>query len=139
MQTVIWAISNCCPLKCSHCCEWINLADFEYLSKNDLLVILNKLIRQGLYHIQLSGGEPLTRFDDLIWLLNIPEKGIDFWILTSGYGFTHEKALLLKKAGLTGANISLDHWDENAHNEFRHNNRSFLGQKAAKTAGGLAL
>jgi MoaA/NifB/PqqE/SkfB family radical SAM enzyme len=131
MQTVIWAISNSCPFRCSHCCEWNNLAPVESLSLNNLKLILGKLTDFGLHHIQLSGGEPLARFDDLLCLLKSAEKGIDYWILTSGYGLTYQQALLLKRAGLAGANISLDHWDENVHNEFRNNHKSFYWARQA--------
>ncbi len=131
LQSVIWAISSCCPLKCDHCCEWDNLTPHENLSHDDLHTIIIKLQKLGLHHIQLSGGEPLARFDDLLGILEAGEKGIDFWILTSGFGLTLEKAWLLKKAGLVGANISLDHWEERIHNRFRNNDKSFYWARQA--------
>jgi MoaA/NifB/PqqE/SkfB family radical SAM enzyme len=41
------------------------------------------------------------------------------------FGLTPEKALKLKEAGLTGVSISLDHWNEGAHNSFRNHPKSF--------------
>jgi MoaA/NifB/PqqE/SkfB family radical SAM enzyme len=125
LHTVIFAITSRCPLQCKHCFEWNNISAKDSMSADDLKNILKKLQELGLHHIQLSGGEPLTRFEDLKSLLISAKKGIDFWLLTSGFGFTHEKAVLLKKAGLVGANISLDHWDADTHNEFRGNGKSF--------------
>ena len=131
LQSVIWAISSRCQLKCDHCCEGDNLTSHEYLSPADLQTILVKLQKIGLHHIQLSGGEPLARFDDLLRMLESAKKDIDFWILTSGFGLTLEKAWLLKRAGLVGANISLDHWDERIHNTFRNNDKSFYWARQA--------
>ncbi|HEX7584635.1 MAG TPA: radical SAM protein, partial [Prolixibacteraceae bacterium] len=79
----------------------------------------------GIRHIQFSGGEPLARFNDLVELIREASTSMDCWLLTSGFGLTPEKAIALKKAGLTGANISLDHWDPQLHNNFRNNEKSF--------------
>jgi MoaA/NifB/PqqE/SkfB family radical SAM enzyme len=131
LQTIIFAVSSRCPFKCSHCLEWNNLASHENLSVEDLKIILNKIGDLGLRHVQLSGGEPLERFDDLLTVLNSARKDIDFWLATSGFNLTPEKAFLLKKAGIVGAIISLDHWDENFHNEFRNNNKAFYWAREA--------
>jgi MoaA/NifB/PqqE/SkfB family radical SAM enzyme len=101
------------------------------MSVEDLKIILKKIWELGLRHVQLSGGEPLARFDDLLSVLNSTGKVIDFWLGTSGFGMTYEKALLLKKAGLVGATISLDHWNENAHNEFRNDDMAFYWAREA--------
>ncbi|WP_163322661.1 radical SAM/SPASM domain-containing protein [Draconibacterium mangrovi] len=124
-QTIIWGITNRCQLQCSHCYDWDNIDSRDHLSLDQLKEILQKIEEQGIRHVQLSGGEPLTRFNDMISILEEAASRIDFWLLTSGFGLTEEKARALKKAGLVGANISLDHWDENEHNRFRNNARSF--------------
>ncbi len=124
-QTIIWGITNRCPLQCSHCYDWDNIDSKEHLSLEQLKHILQKIENQGIRHIQLSGGEPLNRFDDMISLLNEAAHRIDFWMLTSGYGLTEQKAKALKEAGLVGVNISLDHWDESEHNRFRNNAKSY--------------
>lgn len=124
-QTIIWGITNRCPLHCSHCYDWDNIDSKDHLSVEQLKLILNKIEDQGIRHVQLSGGEPLSRFNDMITILNEASKRIDFWLLTSGFGMTEEKAKALKKAGLIGANISLDHWNEVEHNQFRNNEKSY--------------
>lgn len=131
LQTVIFAITNRCPLHCRHCSEGDNLGTTDKLSLDELKQILVKLQDRGILHIQLSGGEPLVRFDDMIELMKCAKPGTNFWLLTSGFGLSVEKAALLKKSGLTGVNISLDHWDEKHHNEFRNNDRSFQWVKEA--------
>ena len=51
--------------------------------------------------------------------------GDRFCTLTSGCNLTPEKARQLKKEGLTGVRISLDHWDKEKHNDFRGSEKSF--------------
>jgi len=131
LQTVIFAITSRCPLQCRHCYEWDNLDAKEHLSPADLEVIMNKIREQGIRHVQMSGGEPLARFGDLLELTDKYGREMDLWILTSGFGLTAEKAEALSKAGLTGANISLDHWDPVQHNDFRNHQQSFYWAKEA--------
>jgi MoaA/NifB/PqqE/SkfB family radical SAM enzyme len=125
LQTLIWGITNRCPLSCQHCYEWDNIALADKLDLVSLKKILTIFRENGLRHIQFSGGEPLSRFNDLIELTKEASPDMDCWILTSGFGLSADKALALKKAGLRGAQISLDHWDAEQHNNFRNNNRSY--------------
>ena len=125
LHTLIFAITSRCGLQCTHCYDWDNLQAKERLETGDLMKILDELKSLGMSHIQFSGGEPLARFDDLVTLTEKARSSMDCWILTSGFGLTREKAFRLKQAGLTGAIISLDHWDETAHNNFRNNGKSY--------------
>jgi len=140
LQTLIFAITNKCHLSCEHCFEWQNLDSNESLSLQDLKNIMRKFQTHGINQIQLSGGEPLARFDDTVELIKSALPGTDLWLLTSGYGLTAEKALKLKRAGLTGINISLDHWDEEKHNQFRNNSESYYWvREAAKNSSNANL
>jgi MoaA/NifB/PqqE/SkfB family radical SAM enzyme len=142
LQTMIFSITNRCSLKCEHCFEWHNLDSSEILRQEDLKKIMSRFQERGISQIQLSGGEPLCRFNDLIDLLSSARAGTDFWLLTSGYGLNAEKASMLKDAGLSGVNISLDHWDESKHNEFRGKDDSYSWVMRAARASidaGLAL
>jgi MoaA/NifB/PqqE/SkfB family radical SAM enzyme len=130
-STVFFAITSKCQMRCKHCYEWDNISGKEYLSFETLKEIIKKIKEYGAYHIQLSGGEPLERIDDLIGLTDYSREGVDLWLNTSGFGLTFERARSLKKAGLTGAEISLDHWDEDEHNSFRGNNKSFFWVREA--------
>jgi len=131
LNTLIYSITSRCPLQCVHCFEWDNIQSSEHLKAEDLVAILEKVKPLGLTHIQFGGGEPLVRLDDLLLLIEKASPEMDCWILTSGFGLTQEKALRLKQAGLTGASISLDHWDEQEHNRFRNHEKSFYWVKEA--------
>jgi MoaA/NifB/PqqE/SkfB family radical SAM enzyme len=125
LTTMIFSITNKCPLRCKHCFEWERLDSKEFLSMSDIRTILDKFQEYGISHVQIGGGEPMARYNDLINLLENAESGTDFWLLTSGYDLTPEKAQQLKRSGLTGVRISLDHWNKELHNAFRGSERSF--------------
>jgi len=125
LQTLIFSISSRCTLRCEHCYEGNNLKQWEQLSIADLTRLLREAISLGIPHIQIGGGEPMLRFDDMLRLLKLGKNHMEFWLSTSGYGLTREKAWDLKVAGLTGANISLDHWEAEKHNQFRNHPEAY--------------
>jgi MoaA/NifB/PqqE/SkfB family radical SAM enzyme len=131
LSTIIFAITSRCKLGCRHCYEWNNISSDDKLTPDNLRGIIRKIKEYGVNHIQLSGGEPLERFIELADLIQFTREDVDLWLLTSGYGLTYEKASMLRIAGLSGADISLDHWDENKHNEWRNNSKSFYWVKEA--------
>ena len=131
LQILNIAITNKCGLRCEHCYEWDNLNDKEALEIEQLKKVIHDFQDRGVSQIQLSGGEPLNRFNDVLELLRTAKSGTDFWLLTSGFGLTLEKARQLKQAGLTGVTISLDHWSEAEHNYFRKNDKSFFWVRKA--------
>jgi MoaA/NifB/PqqE/SkfB family radical SAM enzyme len=131
LQSIIFAITNICPLRCVHCYESDNLSDKNKLSVEDLKLIMAEILSKEIKHIQFTGGEPLSRFEDMIDLMQAAGSTIEYWINTSGFGLTREKARIMKQAGMIGAIISLDNWDESRHNAFRSNNKSFYWVKEA--------
>jgi len=131
LHTAIFSITSRCSFHCKHCFEWNNISSKEILSMEELKFIQQKLHNQGISHLQYSGGEPLSRMDALVELLSYRQENVDYWILSSGYKMTRESARLLKDKGLTGAVISLDHWNEEEHNSFRRNPDSFYWVREA--------
>ncbi|QHT68419.1 radical SAM protein [Rhodocytophaga rosea] len=119
------AITKKCPLACEHCFEWDNLNKREKLSVNDLKKIVSSLQEKKIAQIHFSGGEPMLRMQDMMEVMRTAKPGTDFWVITSGYHFTADNAQLLKKAGLTGVSVSLDHYLAAEHNAFRHYNDAF--------------
>ena len=131
LQTMIFSITNVCPLNCIHCYESDNLANSNRLSLNELKSVMGKIHEKGIRHIQFSGGEPLCRLNDMIELMKYSGNSTDYWVSTSGFGLTPEAAAKMKAHGMTGVIISLDHWDEDRHNAFRNHDRSFYWVKEA--------
>ena len=122
---VFLAITKKCSLKCEHCYEWENLNKKENLQIDDLISIVQNLKEEGIGQIQFSGGEPLLRINDLLEIMKRSSSSIEYWINTSGHKLTASNSRLLKSNGLTGAVISLDHYDKDLHNKFRGNDKSF--------------
>jgi len=134
LHTLIFGITKKCGFKCEHCFEWENLNKPETLSKEDVTRIIKDFRELGISLVQFSGGEPLNRLEDITDI--IPHfTDIDFWIYTSGYHLTNEKAMQLKKAGLTGVTVSLDHWIPELHDTFRGRIGSYAWvEKAAENS-----
>lgn len=113
------AVTKKCPLQCDHCYAWDILNNKDQLNPDDLKSIVRKLQLMGTAQIHLTGGEPLIKPELLFELLKSANDSTNFWINTSGYQLTNEKAKDLKDKGLTGLFISLDHYIADAHNDFR--------------------
>ena len=125
LSNVIIAITKKCPLQCEHCFEWDELNKRDTLDSVQLHSIIEKVQSIGSHQIFLSGGEPMMKMDLMTELIQNAKSGTDFWVLTSGFQCTEDNMMRLKKAGLTGVSISLDHYIEEIHNEFRGNAKSF--------------
>jgi MoaA/NifB/PqqE/SkfB family radical SAM enzyme len=135
LDTVLFGITKKCGYQCEHCFEWDALNKPETLSRENILSIIHSFQKLGITQVQLSGGEPLNRFDDILYVLQNIKRGTDVWLYTSGYHFTEERASLLKHAGLTGITVSLDHWVPELHNIFRGKNHAFeWAEKAVANA-----
>jgi MoaA/NifB/PqqE/SkfB family radical SAM enzyme len=119
LQTLILGLSSRCNYHCEHCFEAERLDEKEHLTREDLISVMEDAVSNGVRHLQFGGGEPMLRFDDMLQVMNQARGTMDFWISTSGFGFTRERAHELRKAGMTGAAISLDHWDKTSHDRFR--------------------
>jgi len=122
---LIISITKKCVYRCEHCYAIQTLGSKDVLSLEDLLTIAEGFMKIGGGVIAWEGGEPLLRFDDLLTLIRKTTPYTDAWIATTAYGLTYKKAIELRRAGLTAAIISLDHWIPEKHNEFRGNKKAF--------------
>jgi MoaA/NifB/PqqE/SkfB family radical SAM enzyme len=125
LRTLIFGITEKCSLNCRHCYAGAVLNGPGSLSLRDLRTIVAKFQRLGLAQLQWSGGEPLCRFEDMLALTREAGPGTEFWVLSSGMGLTADRARDMKEAGITGVNLSLDHWLPELHNAFRGSSSSF--------------
>jgi len=125
LRLILIALTKKCALNCEHCYEGPELNKKETLTLDDHKKILTKIQDAGISMIHYGGGDPMNRVHDLEELLNFSNKKADFWIFTSGFNFTEENASRLKKAGLTGVSISLDHYDAKIHNKFRRHDDAY--------------
>lgn len=131
LDNIIFAITKKCGYQCEHCFEWDALNRPENLSRENILSVIHSFQFFGITQVQLSGGEPLNRLNDIIYILENIQSGTDVWLYTSGYHFTAERAALLKQKGLTGIAVSLDHWIPELHDAFRGKRNAFEWAKKA--------
>jgi MoaA/NifB/PqqE/SkfB family radical SAM enzyme len=131
LQAIVFGVTRQCPLACDHCSESQTRNTPDPLDLNALKRVLDVFLEYGVSQIQFSGGEPLVRWLDLCSLMEHGGNGVDYWILTSGYGLTKEKASTLKESGLTGISLSCDSWNEKEHVRFRHSESAFSWMSTA--------
>lgn len=125
LRMVQLAFTKKCPLNCEHCYEGEELNKKDTLTLEDHKKIVNKLQLAGIPMIHFGGGDPMAKVDDIIEILNSAKKTSDFWVFTSGFNLNEKNASRLKKAGLTGVSIGLDHHNPSFHNKFRRNQKAF--------------
>ncbi len=140
LRTLMLAITKRCPLSCEHCYEADIMRGDEVMGRDDLLEIILRFKEAGTAIIWLGGGEPMSRFKDIRYLLQHAGSGMDVWVITSGYRLNEQTARALKTDGLTGAMISLDHWDPEEHNRFRGSAQAFgWAEQACKASAKAGL
>lgn len=125
LRSVILSITNKCAYKCEHCYAWDTLNHPDLLETEELISSVKKFQEIGVTQIYFTGGEPMNRFHALESVLNATGDGTDFWLITSGYSLDIDRAMKLKKAGMTGVSLSLDHFDSRLHDRFRGFTGSF--------------
>jgi MoaA/NifB/PqqE/SkfB family radical SAM enzyme len=125
LRVLILGITNKCPLQCKHCYEWDNLNKIVQMGIEEYKAIVTKFMDEGVGQVHLGGGEPMMNYSCLLDLTKFMKGKTEIWIATSGLGLSLAKAKELKKSGLTGAAISVDHYLEEYHNDFRGSTKSF--------------
>jgi len=119
IQTLVLAITKKCGFQCAHCVEWNQLNKPESLTRHQLLKIIQQFHACGTTQVQLSGGEPMNRLKDILFLLRKAPRDIDIWSYTNGYSLNREKCNKLRAAGLKGVIISIDQHSPEGHDQFR--------------------
>jgi len=122
----IVCVTSRCPFSCPYCYNSNLHTNSERLDVSLLIAAIQALSERGATSIYLSGGEPMMRYNDVLSILDhFKNSNIRFWMLTTGWGMTTEKAAGLVRAGLKGVMVSLDSFDENRINEVKGSPRAF--------------
>ncbi len=113
------SLTDQCNFRCTYCMPahifnngYNYIPRSDYLSFEELARLTQVLADMGVRKIRLTGGEPLMRVgvEDLVeMLIQIP--GIDEVTMTTNGYLLARKAALLKRAGLSRLNVSLDSLD----------------------------
>ncbi len=120
IDTAILAITRRCSYQCQHCYDSFNRAADDVITVDRWIQTINELQQVGVSVIILSGGEPMSRYDDILTILDHFDPRLsDIHIHTSGAGVTPARAQELGRRGLVAAGIGLDFPDAARQNRFR--------------------
>ena len=100
-------------------------AQADMLSREELIRIVRLYQDFGTTKITFCGGEALLRLEDIYAILEAASPVTDFWIDTTGFSLTDDKARKLKMLGLTGLSIRLNHYNASSCNNFRDHPEAF--------------
>jgi cyclic pyranopterin phosphate synthase len=134
------SLTDRCNLRCSYCMPaegvpWLPRA--EMLTSDELVRLVELLVRLGVTEIRLTGGEPTLRPDVVDLVRRFAALGPEVSMTTNGMRLT-ELAGPLVEAGLTRVNISLDTLRPDRFRELTRRqglDRTLAGMRAARDAG----
>lgn len=126
-------ITYACPLHCVFCYNPVDYTQHgPELTTEEWIKVLRDARAAGSVQCGFSGGEPLVR-DDLEELVAEAHKlGFYTNLLTSGIGFTAERAKALKAAGLDHVQLSFQDSTRELNDFLSHTKTFALKQKAAE-------
>jgi len=114
-----------CQMDCVHCGVSGQEKNEDELVLSETKDILRQVSRAGAYMVILGGGEPLLNRHVADITEYSASLGLITGLSTNGYLLDDEMAVLLKKAGLCFANISIDSREESEHDSKRGCGGSF--------------
>jgi len=123
--TLVWDITYQCNFKCKHCyiCDGKHRED---LPSNRLHEIIYELADCGVFYIDIGGGEPLLRKNDLIKLIKTATLAdIECTVATNGWYLDRTTVKELNNAGLKRMLVSIDGSKSQIHDEFRSKKGAF--------------
>lgn len=106
------SVTERCQLNCAYCRGYREHAEQKELTAQEFARIVQVMAELGVKKVRLTGGEPLLRQDILEIISSLRAVlGIEEITLTTNGQLLPGKARLLKDAGLTRINVSLDSLD----------------------------
>ena len=126
-------VTYACPLHCVFCYNPVDYTQHgPELTTQEWIKVLRDARAAGSVQCGFSGGEPLVR-DDLEELVaEAHQLGFYTNLLTSGIGFTPERAKALKLAGLDHVQLSFQDSTRELNDFLSHTKTFALKQKAAQ-------
>ena len=94
-----------CPLHCPYCSNPARYPDGE-LSTEEWSRVFREAASLGIFHLALSGGEPLLRADLTRLVGEAAQAGLYPNLITSGVGLESYRACALREAGLESVQLS---------------------------------
>lgn len=99
-------LTHRCPLHCPYCSNPARGPVGDELTAEDWSRVFEQAASMGVFHVGLSGGEPLQRADLEQIIASARAVGLYTNLLTSAVGLTRRRAEQLRAAGLDAVQIS---------------------------------
>lgn len=136
-------LTSSCNHKCSHCYNfWRSLEDisFNILTKELATKVVDKLHESGVFHVILTGGEPMMNMDVLIFTMKeLAKRNISFSLNSNASLMTKERAKVFREVGLRTVMVSLLSYDRKTQDLLTNRNgsyeRTIQGIKHARIGG----
>jgi radical SAM protein with 4Fe4S-binding SPASM domain len=104
----VWEVTLRCDLACRHCSSRAGRARPDELTTDEALGVVEQLAELGVLEVTLIGGEVYLRDDWLEIVRPIRRRGMECTIVTGGRGFTKDRALAARDAGVMSVSVSVD-------------------------------
>ncbi|AEV96946.1 cyclic pyranopterin phosphate synthase MoaA [Niastella koreensis] len=104
------SLTDNCNFRCFYCMpeeEYEFTPASKLMQANEIEAIAKTFVDQGVKKIRLTGGEPLVRKDAADIILALSKLPVTLTMTTNGARL-HEFLPILKQAGITSLNVSLD-------------------------------
>ena len=132
---VAWlSITGVCPSRCEYCYASAGGKEASDLGDAPILAAARGLVDRGVPLINLSGGEPLSRYRRVKAVLAEIARRSEVRLLTSGFGLDQERAAELKSLGLALVAVSLDCDDPETFDRRRGHPQAFSAATSALRA-----
>lgn len=113
------SLTERCNLRCFYCMpeEGIQLRDkAEFMSAEETLAIAKIFVSMGVKKIRLTGGEPLIKKNAELIIRELGKLPIELTLTTNAV-VVDRYIDVMKEAGITSINVSLDSLDESRFND----------------------
>ncbi len=103
-----FSLTGVCPCHCEYCFAGAGGAATDLLDDGPVLDVARKVAELRVPLVNISGGEPLTRYSRLLQTVRLLNEGSEVRMFTTGFGLTEARLAELREAGLKGVFVSLD-------------------------------
>ena len=133
-------LTSSCNHKCRHCYNFwrpVENIPSKLLTRSLASIIIEQLCNNGVFHVTLTGGEPLSNFNVLLFTMKeLTKKNISFSLNSNASLLTRKKAVAMREAGLKTILISLLSYNKKTQDfittRFGSHERTIRGIKIAK-------
>ncbi|MEI6809978.1 MAG: radical SAM protein [bacterium] len=123
LRTVDFAVTNVCNSKCRFCSAHLLYKSEKrtILTPDQIVDAFKQASRLGAMHINLTGGEPMTRnIDELCYIARgIRPRFHLLSLVTNSLSITAEKLKRLKQSGLDTLQLSIESMSPDVHDHLR--------------------